>query len=599
MAGGGIKINNIKVSGGADGKTPIFKIEGENLYNSYDNGSTWNIIGKVVGANGQDGRDGVDGKDGVDGEKGATGAKLVSQVFYGKTSDGDNVYKQTFDDGTTTFWTAPKGDKGDKGDKGESFEEFTETVNDLKEENELLKEKTANNTAKIENLTNILFENEQVSVVEVSQAFVSRQTADGENIIDVQNVFPKLIKGSTIKSKNLIPYPYFTTTVTTKGVTFTDNGDGSITINGTATETAYFYIVNNSQDYVFTNIPAGGTVSFGKSNAENVRFGISIVPSGESVQYKSTTSFMSYTATKETQLKHIYVVVDANVTCSNVVVRPMLNFGDITPYSPYFSDLKRAYFDSIKSIGRNLFNGSGFDGLALNEDGSFTTTKYYADSTNAVWKGEPNTTYTIATFDYNFSPLPKGDGTIGPGGVTFYANGTWLNNNYLFPTFTTDEKGEVVLKAGAGSYNNIGGNKAVYIAIYKGDYRQNTKDTKYEPYVEDTYKVFDNLYLDEYDSFNLQTGELTRQTGHLSRSLSFTEEELAGYDSPIVSVSGTIVAYKLATPTVTKVDGVPKFYKVYNQGQEVVVQGEVDNSEYGAMCTITNDYLVKIGGENE
>ena len=40
--------------------------------------------------------------------------------------------------------------------------------------------------------------------------------------------------------KNLIPYPYGQTTEVRNGVTFTDNGDGTITVNGTATSNTYF-----------------------------------------------------------------------------------------------------------------------------------------------------------------------------------------------------------------------------------------------------------------------------------------------------------------------------------------------------------------------
>ena len=38
------------------------------------------------------------------------------------------------------------------------------------------------------------------------------------------------IYGNTVTGKNLIPYPYVETTKTVNGVTFTDNGDGSITV---------------------------------------------------------------------------------------------------------------------------------------------------------------------------------------------------------------------------------------------------------------------------------------------------------------------------------------------------------------------------------
>lgn len=56
--------------------------------------------------------------------------------------------------------------------------------------------------------------------------------------------------GVTLKryGKNLLPYPYSDTTKTVNGITFTDNEDGSVTISGTATGGAYFYLQTNA-DY--------------------------------------------------------------------------------------------------------------------------------------------------------------------------------------------------------------------------------------------------------------------------------------------------------------------------------------------------------------
>lgn len=119
MAGGGIKINNIKVSGGADGKTPVFNIEDGYLFNSYDNGKTWHKLGKVKG------------EDGVDGEDGATGAKLVSQVLVGQDASGGNIYKQTFDDGTTAIFIAPKGEQGEQGEAGKDGAISVQYITDI------------------------------------------------------------------------------------------------------------------------------------------------------------------------------------------------------------------------------------------------------------------------------------------------------------------------------------------------------------------------------------------------------------------------------------------------------------------------------------
>ena len=71
---------------GADGITPQLKIEESYWYISYDNGQTWERLGKAVG---EDGKDGVDGADGKDGDS----------FFKSVTQDEENVYI-TLADGT-------------------------------------------------------------------------------------------------------------------------------------------------------------------------------------------------------------------------------------------------------------------------------------------------------------------------------------------------------------------------------------------------------------------------------------------------------------------------------------------------------------------
>ena len=103
MAGGGIKINNIKINGGADGATFIPSVSSDGVLSwTNDKGYTNPTPVKIKGADGQDGDDG------------STGAKLVSQVLQGQDANGGNIYLQTFDDGTTATFTAPRGEKGDK-----------------------------------------------------------------------------------------------------------------------------------------------------------------------------------------------------------------------------------------------------------------------------------------------------------------------------------------------------------------------------------------------------------------------------------------------------------------------------------------------------
>ena len=50
-------------------------------------------------------------------------------------------------------------------------------------------------------------------------------------------------------AKQMLPYPFYDTTKTDSGITFTDNGNGTLTINGTASADAVFILYNAGSDY--------------------------------------------------------------------------------------------------------------------------------------------------------------------------------------------------------------------------------------------------------------------------------------------------------------------------------------------------------------
>ena len=80
---------------GKDGITPQLKIEDGYWYLSYDNGATWQKLGKATGNNGLDGVPGADGADGEDGDS------IINSI----TQDKDNVYFNLSDG---TLITLPK-----------------------------------------------------------------------------------------------------------------------------------------------------------------------------------------------------------------------------------------------------------------------------------------------------------------------------------------------------------------------------------------------------------------------------------------------------------------------------------------------------------
>ena len=98
---------------GADGITPEFKLEDGKLYVTYDKGETWTSLGTVAGADGEDGEDGADGKPGAG----------IENINCSQTEDGEVMVTITFTDGTSTVFFIPAGQEGKPGEDGEDGED--------------------------------------------------------------------------------------------------------------------------------------------------------------------------------------------------------------------------------------------------------------------------------------------------------------------------------------------------------------------------------------------------------------------------------------------------------------------------------------------
>lgn len=86
---------------GKDGITPLLRIENDYWQISYDNGLTWQTLGKAKGEDGADGKDGADGQDGKDGENGKDGAdgKDGANGQDGRDGlDGDSLFTSVTED---------------------------------------------------------------------------------------------------------------------------------------------------------------------------------------------------------------------------------------------------------------------------------------------------------------------------------------------------------------------------------------------------------------------------------------------------------------------------------------------------------------------
>ena len=138
-----------------------------------------------------------------------------------------------------------------------------------------------------------------------------------------------------VSGKNLMKYPYYNTTQTQNGVTFTDNGDGSITVNGTATATAYFSLSSNKA------LPTGKYV-LGKS-MDNILLYVDKYLDNAFYQRLATSTEtikeLIFNVSEEDAQKYTYksgIQINKGNTEDNVTIYPQLELGSTaTAYEPY------------------------------------------------------------------------------------------------------------------------------------------------------------------------------------------------------------------------------------------------------------------------
>ena len=493
----------------------------------------------------------------------------------------------------------------------------------------------------VEDLYTILEQAQVVTVTTLEQAYTTRETADGENIVDGIDTSVKEIRGATVKTENLIPYPYTETTKTANGVTFTVNSDGSVTVNGTATSDADFMLLRGpiqsySESYFLSGCPTGGS---------------------------DTTYYISenFTASKDTGNGVVLnnlpsdqvwrIVIKSGTTVNNLVFRPMLNAGtEAKPYSKWFAGLKNASFEKIVSTGKNLIPRKGtkiIKGVTFEEnaDGTLNINGTTYNDSNADYyflggtaeNDEAFTAEIALILSTNYIMATNNDlvGVRTSSGLLIAISGASVNQaeipagTRIYGIFVRVGPGETV------SQNNV------YFMLNIG-----TSALPYEPYISDTLSVETPIELAEYDVAYPETGEIQRQSNTLtfdgtedwrlySDTSSFLYLNISGsYDGSlfvsniqndlkivfvtdvirIYNYTGTVeewkahlaelaaagdpltVTYKTAEATTEATPFDKSKYIAWKNGSETIDQGSTDNSEYGAENTVKQDYFTLTGG---
>lgn len=333
------------------------------------------------------------------------------------------------------------------------------------------------------------------------------------------------IHGKTEIGKNLIPYPYMYTTKTENGVTWTDNGDGSVTVSGTAT---------GYSDFIFKimSIAPNTTFTFSKNqsnDAANIAFMLkqldeNRVPVGTEINLIPNVVTHTFNTVENARYIQIACKRYRNAECKGTY-KPMLELGDTaTEYEPYtkygVGDLDSEsgkYKITLINAGKNLIIYPYAVNMSVTRSGvTFTDNGYGIVTANGTATANISlllnkTNITLENGTYTLSGCPEG------GGINTYKVYSSLYKGAI--TGVNDNISDI--GSGATIDTNLTGYNAmrIYIRIMKDTVCNNLvfkpmlckseTATEYEPYrAPDTTNVYHTTPLKDGESISYKADDL-------------------------------------------------------------------------------------------
>lgn len=152
----------------------------------------------------------------------------------------------------------------------------------------------------------------------------------------------------TTEGYQLLPYPYEETTKTVNGITFTDNGDGTVTANGTATANASFSLYGKSTDLKeitgsYINGGINSNVVVRVVTYDNGSYSILGNSSGNVDEIDKSTYQNGY----------VEIAISPGVTVNNQLIKPLLSNSADAVFEKYTGGLPSPnpeYPSEIKNV---------------------------------------------------------------------------------------------------------------------------------------------------------------------------------------------------------------------------------------------------------
>lgn len=204
------------------------------------------------------------------------------------------------------------------------------------------------------------------------------------------------------KCKNLLKPTLQTTTQ--NGVTCTNNGDGTYTLNGTATEKAVFYVTDknaNIQNYVGKKLRLVGSPK-GSGNTTYAVTAYITPKTGSTIYHNDYGEGKTFTVTDNMQSVMLYIEVWAGQSVDNLVFKPMLTtnlnatYDDFVPYTGD-GDTLTADVAKLNSDLSNIKDGTTPAAKAVaDEDGNNIKSTY---ATKSELPSAPSSLYETVNVD--------------------------------------------------------------------------------------------------------------------------------------------------------------------------------------------------------
>ena len=261
--------------------------------------------------------------------------------------------------------------------------------------------------------------------------------------------------GVSVRSKNVIPYPYYDKTGTIHGVTYTVNTDGSVTLNGTSTiPFNMFYLWKSGGK---TPNPLKDGIIYMMSGCDTAPTGVGIFISytdeAGATKYVSVGNPFTWSNTYTIKAIYIQLANSEGKTFENITVYPQIEVG--TTATEYESFVDPATV-TVKAQGKNLIPFPYVGELnkvqygitfIYNDDGTIrvkgTATQYVM--THLIGTGKNTDALSPYLKDgetYTVSVKNISGGSVGPYFIITLTNKATGEQSYVAstnPTFTVDK----------------------------------------------------------------------------------------------------------------------------------------------------------------